>query len=149
MLRKIIRKKATNLVKRFSTNDPFTLCNDLNINLLFADLGNNIMGYNTKINRIPSIVINSTINDKEQLVTCCHELGHNQCGHDRNTDFLTKHSLNAQKIGVEYEANCFMTDLLLSNTDVDDYETKDELIKCNNIPKWAEDCIDWNYLFSK
>lgn len=149
MRRNEIRKKAHHLVNEFGTNDPFRLCSALEIPVYYDDLGKNIMGFNAKFKRISTIVINYKFDEMNQKYAAGHELGHDTCGHKDNTDFLKKNSLMTRKIGVEYEANCFMTDLILDGSEVDDFRTEQEFINFYGVPNWAKNCVDWEYLLSQ
>lgn len=148
MQRKTIRKIATNLVKEFQTNDPIELCECLDIPVHYNDLGKNVMGYRTNLFGVSSIVLNSRLTSTEARYTCGHELGHDRCGHEDNADYLRKSSLYSRILyGTEYEANCFMVELMLAENSLDDYvDTKEGVLQSISIPMWAAPYVDWTYV---
>lgn len=143
-----IRKNVNKLVKTYNSNDPFDICKQLNILVSYQTLDDSILGYHTKISRIPIIVINNDLSEYEAIATCAHELGHDRCHHDFNTDFLRKESLNRQVFGIEYEANCFMAELLMARADIECCQTKQQIMASATIPVWAERFVDWAYVKS-
>ncbi|AIF51213.1 ImmA/IrrE family metallo-endopeptidase [Pelosinus sp. UFO1] len=107
MIKAIVEK----LIEKHKTNCPFTLAKNLNINILYEDLGST-MGYFSKDFRFKFIHINQSLNEKESIFTCAHELGHAIYHPDVNTPFLKRHTLfSVDK--VEREANTFAVELLL------------------------------------
>jgi Zn-dependent peptidase ImmA (M78 family) len=107
MIKAIVEK----LIEKHKTNCPFTLAKNLNINMLYEDLGST-MGYFSKDFRFKFIHINQSLNEEESIFTCAHELGHAIQYPDVNTPFLKRHTLfSVDKI--EREANTFTVELLL------------------------------------
>ncbi|RRG08791.1 MAG: ImmA/IrrE family metallo-endopeptidase [Lactobacillus sp.] len=146
MQRDFIQKTARDLIHKFGTNDPFKLCKGLHIPIYYDDTGSIIMGYNTMINRVPAIVLNTRNSEFEQIDVCFHELGHNRCGHRENTGFLQRNHLNVKTYGIEYEANCFMVDAMLEGSMPYEFETKEQYLNYYGVPSWAYNCIDWEHL---
>lgn len=143
-----IQRTVQKLVKRYGTNDPFQICKCLGINIMYMPLGDAIVGYRTTMLRIPTIVLNENNSDTMMYLGCNHELGHHCCGHKGNTDFLMRNNLRYQNIGVEFEANTFMVELILHNVDVNTFQTKQEIMQAYGLPLWAERYIDWEKIFS-
>lgn len=141
-----IRKKAHAAIKRFGTTDPFKLCEALDIPIYYKDLGKNIMGLRSKINKAPMIVLNTRNLDEENEFVCTHELGHHCCGHTNNADQLTKDNLRFIAQGDEYEANFFMVSILTYGVNLAEYQTKQVLLMDCKVPSWAERYVDWEYL---
>lgn len=104
------------------------------------------MGYRTDMYGVSSIVINSNLNTSEQRITCGHELGHDQCGHNDDTDFLRKSSLYSQVYKSEFEANTFMVELMLAKSDLDDVDTQEGVLRSLSIPAWAANYVDWAHV---
>ncbi|GEO70490.1 ImmA/IrrE family metallo-endopeptidase [Levilactobacillus acidifarinae] len=150
MQRSQIRRMVVDLVKKYQTNDPLELCQDLDIPVNFCDLGENIMGFRTKIYGVSSITINSRLNSTEQKITCGHELGHDRCSHDDNADFLQESTLYSRTLyGTEYEANCFMVELMFADNNIDDYadtDTEEGVLRIAKVPEWAAPYVDWSYV---
>ncbi|HIW72412.1 MAG TPA: ImmA/IrrE family metallo-endopeptidase [Candidatus Levilactobacillus faecigallinarum] len=148
MQRKTIREIALNLVKEYQTNNPIELCACLGIPIHYDDLGKNVMGYRTKLFGVSSIVLNSRMDSEEIRLTCGHELGHDQCGHEDNADYLRKSSLYSRVLyGTEYEANCFMVELMLAENSLDDgVDTEEGVMRAVPIPMWAAPYVDWTYV---
>lgn len=146
MRRDDIRKLVNTLVKKHETKDPFELADILGVNIIKDDLGYEFMGYRSCILRIPSIVLNSNNSKEEDLETCSHELGHHCCGHNTNTQALTRQSQTYTLYGVEYEANCFMVELLLHGANLAEHPTRQAMLNSYMIPEWAERYVDWQHL---
>lgn len=146
MFRNDIRKMVNKYVKKFNTKNPYELANYLGIHIDYDDLGKEFMGYRSHILRIPIIILNCNNTDQENFETCCHELGHHCCGHDTNTQTLTRQGRNFTIYGVEYEANVFMVELLLHGINLAEYPTRECLLKNCGVPEWAERYVDWDYL---
>lgn len=141
-----IRKRTHSLIKKYETTDPFELCGHLGIYVFKKDLGKNILGLRTMLNRAPIILLNSRNTEEEERPVCLHELGHHCCGHKNNADKLTKDNMRFIAQGEEFEANFFMVSVLTYGVNIAEYPTKDSLMKHRGIPKWAERYVDWKYL---
>lgn len=146
MLKESIRKKAFYLIEKYETTDPFELCEALGIPVYSKDLGSNIMGLRSKLNRIPMILLNSRNINSENKFVCTHELGHHCCGHTNNADRLTKDNLRFIAQGEEFEANFFMVCVLTYGVNLAEYQNKEQMLKSRSVPSWAERYVDWDYL---
>lgn len=106
-----IKRTAKNLMRRYGTNDPFSLADSLNIIVRYADLGNT-WGYFITYRRCKIININQNLDDWLQRYTCAHELGHAMLHKGVSTPFLKRHTLfSIDKI--ERQANNFAVELLM------------------------------------
>jgi len=108
-----IKKKITNLKRRYDTNDPFDIAKSLGIKVIFEELGS-ISGYYNKQLRMKQIHINYNLEEHTQKFTCAHELGHAILHPNANTPFLRSNTLlSIDKL--EAEANKFAMELLIPN----------------------------------
>lgn len=115
--------RVRNLIKKYGTKNPFTLCKILKIHIRYMDLGN-VKGVYKKIITNKFIIINENLSEIMQLIVLCHELGH-AILHDtkeiqsfKDCDLFPRVSNQ-----IENEANIFATELLFDeNNDI--YETK-------------------------
>lgn len=76
------------LVQKHGTCNPFRICNDLEIIVVFSNLGEETRGLIKKYKRSYIICINSELSEFEQLQTCAHELGHFMLHKQVNTLFM-------------------------------------------------------------
>ena len=92
-----IKGTVQKLIKRYNTNDPFELASLMNINVVYWDLHDEIKGFYKYDKRNKHIVINSNWDEKSQIFTAAHELGHSQIHSRVNTPFLREK--NSRLIG--------------------------------------------------
>ncbi|MGO4345503.1 ImmA/IrrE family metallo-endopeptidase [Paenibacillus sp. MCAF9] len=108
-----IKLLVSQLVRKYGTNNPFTIAAQKNILVLFEPLGG-MMGYFNTYKRIPMIHINSDMDEQEQRFTCSHELGHAIQHPKVNTPFLRRNTLQSIE-KIEREANEFAVELMISD----------------------------------
>lgn len=117
-----ICKQASMLKRKYDETDPFRLCKNLNIQLLFIPMGTepeSCKWFFLKQSRIKCITINSDLSILFQRIICAHELGHailhkNKSGINAFHDFGLFDSVSS----LEYEANIFAAEFLLDDDDV-------------------------------
>ena len=63
------------LIEKYSTRDPYELCDTLGIMYRIADLGS-LKGFFTLVAGEPVIIISKDIDEHQQREVCAHELGH-------------------------------------------------------------------------
>lgn len=128
-----IRGIINNLIDRYGTKDPFILCNNLNITIMYAELGS-INGYYIQVPKHQLIFINKDLDKKRQAFVCAHELGHAVMHKGLNTFFMQNNTLNI-KGKFERQANEFASELLIDDHLLLEYEGKslDYISKCENI----------------
>ena len=143
-----IKHKAHQVVYSAGTRDPFKICEAHGIPVRYDDLGKQIMAYHTTIKRIPAIVLSTRNSEFENNYACGHELGHHFCHHKGNAEYLARSNRRFVTYGDEFEANEFMADMFLDGVNIDDYDTKEQLMKSCHIPMWAEKYIDWDLVIS-
>lgn len=114
-----IAKKVNALIKKYDTRDPFNLCENLQINIRYADLGTALNAYYFYQSRIKSIVINSRCSTIVQRILCAHELGHAVL----HKELAAMHGFHEPElfdssIPTEYEANIFAAELMVRDEEL-------------------------------
>lgn len=132
------KELANQLIKKYSTNDPFEIAAHKNIKTLFWNLHYEIKGFYKYIRRNKFIFINSALPDYCQRFVCAHELGHALLHPKNNTPFMRESTLfSVDKI--EVEANRFAVELLLPDEIIYDYKDSnlsiEEIASIFGIPK--------------
>lgn len=113
-----IKKIVDSLVSEHRTNDPFEICNKLEIIVIEEALGT-INGYYNEMLGIKFIHVNEALTSEERKFVVAHELGHATLHPNFNYNFLKSHTLfNIDKY--EKEANKFAFNLLSYDRSVDD-----------------------------
>mgnify|MGYP002791866481 FL=1 len=115
-----IKENVMKLVRKYYTRNPFELAAALNIRVIFEELGS-INGYYNKQLRMKQIHINCNLDEHMQIYTCAHELGHATMHPNANTPFLRNQTLLSVD-RLEIEANKFAVELLISDSDLKQYE---------------------------
>lgn len=127
-----IESNINKIINKYKTNDPFVIAKSKKIEILFLNLGKTY-GYYRSYKRIKIIHINNRLDELFRRYVCAHELGHALLHPNVNTAFLKKNTFYS--IGrIEREANEFAINLLLSNINLQDYETKYDVLRENGIP---------------
>ena len=70
-----VKKFALKTLADYGTNDPFEICRQLGIEMLYLPLGR-MRGYCYKNEDGQAIVLNDNLDEHEAGVVCAHELGH-------------------------------------------------------------------------
>ncbi|MDQ0063550.1 ImmA/IrrE family metallo-endopeptidase [Paenibacillus harenae] len=126
---KLIRK----LIRKFQTNDPFTIAEGLGIHLRYADLGEGTRGVYYKILRRRFIVIHEQLPEDWRRFVCAHELGHDRLHPGFNRFWLDEQSFfNVGKY--ERQASKFAVRLLTAGDALAHSETLEELLMRNGVP---------------
>lgn len=105
-----IKRVVKKLKRKFKTNCPYKLVEELGIILIVEPLGKPL-GMYQYINRNKVIWINSEIDEKVRRYVLAHELGHAVL-HPKSSCFFSNIK-NINKSKKEYEANLFSAELLL------------------------------------
>ncbi|MCC5911412.1 MAG: ImmA/IrrE family metallo-endopeptidase [Clostridiaceae bacterium] len=113
------REIVQQLKKKYKTNDPFDLCEALNIPVFREPLGK-LRGYYHYYKRNKMIHINMNLSEEMQRIVCAHELGHALCHPKQNTCFLRENTLFSSD-RFEKEANQFAAELLLPDDLLEKY----------------------------
>lgn len=109
MIGETIYEIVENLVRKYGTRDPFKLCRELDMILLFVPLVK-VNGFYQRYEDQDIIYINESLSDDEKTLVCAHELGHAILHNDMNTISLT--TLIYVESKYELEANAFAIQLL-------------------------------------
>ncbi len=134
---KWIDKEIEKLVKKYKTNNPFEIAKCKNIHIVYFEMHPDILGFYKYEKRNKFIVLNTRSEEEERLFLCGHELGHTVMHEKVHTPYLRKNTFfSVDK--VECEANYFATHLLLYNKNLQDYETKNDILRDCGIPKEME-----------
>lgn len=109
-----IIRTAKSTIRKFSTNDPFELCDYLDVCLTITALPSCINGFYSNILGMPFIYLNDSLCLCEQRAVLAHELGHLLLHPNINSLYIkTKTIINAGKL--EHEADLFAVSLLIPN----------------------------------
>lgn len=122
-MKKNIKLRVNNLIRKYNTKNPYKLCSKMNINIFFMDLGE-IKGYYKKVLRNKYIVINDNLDDYSKKIVLCHELGHAVLHCNKKINFM-KNNFLYYSDELENEANEFAAELLSKQYEI----LTDELIK--------------------
>lgn len=136
-----LQLKVLNLIKKHGTNNPFKLAKKLNIEIIIDDLGE-VRGLFKKILRRKFIFINSKLNELDQMLVCCHELGHAILHASSNYQFMIDNTKILRLSKLENEANLFASYLLFQNDDfiesLDFVENKTNSLMINEMKRLRE-----------
>lgn len=101
------------LIEMYQTNNPFQLCDYLNIKIIRSNLGSEIKGFFQRTSNGYEIIhINSELNDNESKYICAHELGHAIMHIDLSLQFFIENPLQI-KNKYEIQADKFAAELLI------------------------------------
>lgn len=133
-MKDITKEKVKYLINKHKTRDPFEIAYGENIVVTFESLGS-IKGYYNKYARQKFIHINNDLDERLQLFTCAHELGHAILHPDSSTPFLR--SSTFQSISkLECQANVFAAELTIEDEIFDDCvgKTLQEIASTEHLP---------------
>lgn len=129
-----IRRKARQLVTRYSTADPIRLA-DRHLGII-VDYNEHphLLGFSGRMLDQPYIGLNSNADEDTLRSVCAHELGHILLGHadSERLRVVRGTELADMESELEAEANCFAASLLL-----DDDETLEAIDRFQQIPQVA------------
>lgn len=128
-----IKREIEKITKRHNTNCPFEISEQKNIHVVHWDLHEEIWGFYRYERRNRFIFINDNLESYLKRYVCAHELGHAVLHTKINTPFLKANTFYSVD-RIEREANEFAVNLLLYDKDLEDYETKYDVLRENGIP---------------
>jgi Zn-dependent peptidase ImmA (M78 family) len=128
-----IKNLVIDLKEKFKSDNPYEIAAMMNIDVINWNLHEEINGFYKYDKRNKYIVINSNLNEETQRFVIAHELGHAVLHPRSNTPFLRKNTFfSIDKI--EVEANEFAVHLILHNENLENFETKYEILREYGIP---------------
>ncbi len=133
-----IEHNVRQLINRYKSADPFFICEKMEILIVDKDLPSSINGFTVTIDKLPFIVLNTSLDYYNRRFTAAHELGHIILHGTTNTIKLSINtSFCVSKF--EKEADSFAARLLLA-LELDETEgmesiTSDDISKLTHIPK--------------
>lgn len=127
-----IMKRLQIEIDKTKSSNPFDIADRKKILIRYFPLGDTL-GFYLKNVRYQVITLNSDLDEHLTRFVCAHELGHAILHPDENTPFLHKNTLFS-KAKIEREANFFAVYLLLFNKNLQDYQTKYDILQQNGIP---------------
>ena len=107
------KRIAIGLIAKYGTNDPFELCNLLNIKIIYEDNFKSFFGMYCKIKDEKCIIINSNYDELTRRIICSHELGHSFQNSESVVFMKESYLFGTEK--VENEANYFAAALVFGN----------------------------------
>ena len=107
------KRIAIGLIAKYGTNDPFELCNLLNIKIIYEDNFKSFFGMYCKIKDEKCIIINSNYDELTRRIICSHELGHSFQNSESVVFMKESYLFGTEK--VENKANYFAAGLIFSN----------------------------------
>nr|DAT17897.1 MAG TPA: IrrE protein [Caudoviricetes sp.] len=108
--RRNMKLRVKNLVEKYNTSNPYTLCEKLNIEIRYFYY-EGIKGFFRRILKRKYIVINEKLDEYSKLVVLCHELGH-AIYHSSKNKLLMKINFFNYNSELENEANEFAAELM-------------------------------------
>ena len=123
-----ISKSVEKLKRKYGESDPFRLCQDMGIKLLFQALGTHpgaIKGFFLEYKRTRTITINSDLPMVIQKIIAAHELCHATNHRASGIHAFHEIALFDQTSVMEKDANLFAAELLLDDEDVLDVLNQD------------------------
>lgn len=125
------------LCKKYKTNNPFELCDEMGIEIVYADIGS-LKGMYTCIKRNRFVVINENLDFNIKKVVCAHELAHDQLHRKiSSSSWMKDFDVGISNSKYEYEANMFVAELLILEDELIDLiinnKTVDEIAKIMHI----------------
>lgn len=120
MLYEKIAEEAERIVKKYNERNPFRLCRDMDIIMLFQSMGSGegaVKGFYFEACRIGTITINSDLPEAVQRIIAAHELGHALLHKTEDTRLFYETGLFNSRSQAEKEANFFAAELLVSDNE--------------------------------
>lgn len=114
-----VYKTTTDLIRKYGTNDPFKLADNMGIMVQMCDNFKTLKGIYMVIKRKRVIMINANLPVRKQRIVCAHEIGHDMMHRSlAKNNVLQEFMLYDMTARTEYEANMFAADILISDQEV-------------------------------
>ncbi|HAB9977039.1 TPA_asm: ImmA/IrrE family metallo-endopeptidase [Listeria monocytogenes] len=134
------KEMMNKVIIKYKTSNPLELCDFLNIIVTPWDLSSDTNGFYKYVRRNRFIFYNSNLLEHQIKYVVAHELGH-ALMHTRLNATFTK-SINWSSLSkIELEAHQFAVNLLLSDIDIENFNTKKEICLYAGIPLEMEKYI--------
>lgn len=115
----------TKLISRYGTRDPFRICREKGIEVMFRDDFTGQKGAFSLMLNIPFIFINNNLSDEMKRIVCAHELGHamlhRKLCRQRKNQTIYEYEIFDIRSSTEYEANIFAANLLIDEREMNEY----------------------------
>ena len=131
----LIRCEVNKLIKLHQTSLPSALAKLCGCEIIYLSLSNDTWGFTVKKSRIHTIVVNQSLEEKVQEFVIAHELGHARLHSGISTPFLRRVAKGSFIPSVEYEANRFAFNVLLSGIDNKELYTKYQILELLGLPE--------------
>ena len=109
-----IERLAGEIKRRYGTDNPFDICDCMDIPVLTLPLPESVRGFFTRIMGTRIVYINEQLPGQEARVVCAHELGHALLHESLNRFFITAATFQVES-RYEREADFFAVCLLLED----------------------------------
>ena len=116
-----VAEQVQKTIKRYKTTDPFAICEQRHIDIIYDDLEPDVRGFYQYYKRKNMIHLNKNMGQEEQRIVLAHELGHAIMHQGYNCIFLSRYTYMTKDI-YEHQANQFAAFLLLPDTVPSDYQ---------------------------
>jgi len=124
-MKKNIRLRVRNLVRKYRTRNPYEICEKMGIDVKYNYLGKT-KGYSRRYLGFGFIVINEELSDFFKYLVLIHELGHITLKHCNKELSLMKNYYFFFSNKLENEANLFLAEFLFNYTDFEDFYITEE-----------------------
>ena len=113
------------LISRYGTRDPFRICREKGIEVMFRDDFTGQKGAFSLMLNVPFIFINNKLSDEMKRIVCAHELGHamlhRKLCRQRKNQTIYEYEIFDIRNSTEYEANIFAANLLIDEREMNEY----------------------------
>jgi Zn-dependent peptidase ImmA (M78 family) len=113
------------LISRYGTRDPFRICREKGIEVMFRDDFTGQKGAFSLMLNVPFIFINNNLSDEMKRIVCAHELGHamlhRKLCRQRKNQTIYEYEIFDIRNSTEYEANIFAANLLIDEREMNEY----------------------------
>ena len=105
------KDKALEAIQKYKTRDPFEICRQKNIQIIYSDLEPDVRGVYQYYKRKRIIHLNMHMDKIHMRAVLAHELGHVDMHQDYNCIFLDRYTYNTKNT-FERQANVYAAELL-------------------------------------